>query len=274
MKAILTASAVLAFLMSSVVQVAAYDQTTFEQRVAEITAEYLPQIEALEDRAEALDDDLPSREEIIVNVDLDEWEEVRFSMHIPEFTLDRWEYSMHIPEVTMRLRRFSWDVPEFWVDTTCFLGVCMDLPQTAMRRHEWATEIPEVTMRLRQFSMDIPEITMRHREFSFHLPRIDVGGPRDEVDQVAAAGREIQAEATLLSEAMQSEIARETRAFLNASRTEVVGQFAFALDTISAGIASAPNDDIRNDLIAQRTEIERQRTEVLGQIDAQLAAIG
>lgn len=251
----------------------ALDQGAFEARINEITSKYEPQLDALGRQAKAVGDNAPSKEELMFNVDLDEKSEVRFSMHIPEITMDRWEYSMHIPEVTFKLREFSWHVPETAMKITRVGPVKLHLPQVTMRLHKWSTKVPEVTMRHRKFSMDIPEVTMRQRDFSFHLPKVTVGGPRDRVETMKSDGQAIQVKSEALAEQMQSEISAETRSFLNASREEAAKQFDFGLSTLNAGIKDAPNENIRSQLVAQRSKLRAQKTQALSEIDNQLNAL-
>lgn len=256
----------------------AIDKATFDSRIDGITGKYEPQIKALEQAANALDDDMPSDEEIMtdVYVNFDEWSEVRFSMHIPEIMMDRWEFSMHIPETTFKLRKFSWDVPTTGMKLKDVgFGIKMHIPVFGMERHEWSTKIPEVTMKHRKFSMDIPEVTMKQRDFSFHLPEfyVNVGGPSDKVEEIQSDGAAIQAKAAELAGAMEAEIQIETHAYLTAVRNDAEKQFQFALDTLNAGIGSAPTAEVRAQLETQRNTIIQQRTQVLNEIDAQLNAV-
>lgn len=251
----------------------ALDQVTFKERVESITANYEPQLEELERQAGALNESMPSDEEIVLNIDIDEWSEIRFSMHVPEITMDRWEYSMHIPEVTTKHRHFSWHVPEITMKMRDFGFMKTKIPEVTMRRHEWSTKIPEVTMRHRKFSMDIPKVTMKQRDFSFHVPQVSVGGPRDDIETMKSDGQAIQAKAQQLAHQMQVEIGHETRSYLTASRAEAEQQFQFALKTLQAGIANAPNGNIRAELDAQHKAILGQRSQVLNEIDAQIKAL-
>ncbi len=249
----------------------ALDQATFEARISAITDKYEPRLEALSRQADALNNDMPSEEEIILNVG--EWEEVHFSMDIPEFRMERWGFSMHIPETSMKHRDFSWHVPECRWDMVDFgIGKTKFL-KCGKKLHKWSTKVPEFTMNLREFSMDIPEVTMKRREFSLHLPKVDVGGPRDKIESIKSEGEVIQTEVKALSAQMEAEMGLETRAFLTAQRIEVEKQFQFVLDTLGSGINSAPNSAVRAELTTQRDTALRQRAQVLAEIDAQMNAL-
>lgn len=251
----------------------ALDQAAFDAQIEAITAKYDPKFEVLERRINALDDNMPSKEEMFINVDLSEMEEVRFSMHIPEFSMKRWEFSMDIPEFKMKLRQFSWDIPkcdwdmvDFGIGKTKFL-------KCSKHRHEWSTKIPEVSMEVRKLSMDIPVVSMKQRDFSFHLPKISIGGPRDHVEKMKLSGEAIQTEASLLRAQMDTEIREQVRAFLLTSRSEAEKQFQFGLDMFDVGISSAPDVGVKTQLEAQRSELLQKRMQVLDEIDVQLSRL-
>lgn len=273
MKKLLLATAAALAISGAHAPALALDQAGFEAKIASITAEYEPKLEALERQAKALDDDMPSKEELLINIDIDEMSEVRFSMHIPEVTMDRWEYSMHIPEVTMKLRKFSWTLPDCRWDLVDFGLFKTDFLKCGPKLHEWSMKVPEVTMRHRKFSMDIPEITMKQRDFSFHVPKVSIGGPQDRMDTMKSDGNAIQAEASKIAQQMKAEISQETRAFLLESRSEAEKQFQFALNTFDAGISSAPSEEVKDKLVEQRNEVIQQRAKVLAEMDAQLSAL-
>jgi hypothetical protein len=81
------------------------ERTALEEAIAVIQARYEPKIQALKTKAEETASGLPSKEEIMFNVDIDEWEEVEWIFDIPEVTWDLTTIKMHIPEVTMRMKR-------------------------------------------------------------------------------------------------------------------------------------------------------------------------
>lgn len=240
----------------------------FEERIQRISSKYELLLDDQRRRASELGNEAPSETEAIL--DLGEMETVSFSMGIPEFSMDRWEFGFHLPEITMKMESFSFDYPKCKWDTVDFGLFKTKFLKCEKDRANWSTKVPEFKMVYHDFSMDIPKVVISNRKFSFDVPKISVGGPSDKLDKLQSEGQKVQEKIEALAGQMKTEINDVSREFFVSQRKNIEKQFAFALNTLQAAIDGSPSDKIRAQMVAKHTLVLEQRKKALQQIDQYL----
>lgn len=270
-----------------------------ETTVAQINDRYTTEYKRIEQDGEGLANShkRPTEVEAMTKVKVEVGtNRVELKLHIPEFVMRTQKIRLHLPQVSMKLKRIVWDNPEVtmktvkcgqypewhgpfkmkWSDIKC------DRPVINMVRREAKLDLPQITWADTEFKLDLPETTMKLQTWKFDLPKITVRDVDAEMKKVRNEGEALQTRATELQRKQKEEIAKAVAEDFTVRRGEVVAAFDIAAKQLDDGIemikkaggdpAQIKNDDGEtHNLLAERQNLEQQRTTALATLDAEIA---
>lgn len=256
-------------------------RAALDARTTQIGDSYNARFAQLGQRTEAqakdIEDDAPegSGPEVALKFDIETGTRTQeFALDLPQVTMKPQTIAFNLPETRMGRQSWKYKVPAVRMKMQCVDGppevvcewkvgwvlgvktkklvcktrrgnqICTEIPETYMREVETVLDLPQLTMVRRDFRTNIPEVTMKTTKLSFNVPTITVKNLRTELreleDRGNALGEQAKAESEALAQSMEAEIAK-------ANADAVAEQYA-----------------------CNRAELEAQRDEKLGEIDAMI----
>ena len=141
--------------------------------------------------------------------------DVKFSMDVPQFKMERRDISFDVPEVTMRNRDIIFHTPSVRMkripgppkpEITCsgtswrkpipkctvrYSETWWDIPEPFMQEQRIVLGVPDITMKRNEVSFDVPTSAMKRQEFSFKVPSVTVKNKVAEAKKVESKAKEL-----------------------------------------------------------------------------------
>lgn len=257
-------------------------RAALDARTAQISDSYNARFTQLSQRTEAqakdIEDDAPepNAAEAVLKFDIEiDSRRQDFALDLPQVTMKPQTFALNLPETKMGRQSWKYKIPAVRMKLRCIDGppevvcewkvrsigmgiktkvwtcktrrgkqICTDIPETYMQEVETVLDLPQLTMVRRDFRTNIPEVTMKTTKLSFNVPTITLKNLRTELreleDRGNALGEQTKADSEALAQSMEAEIAK-------ANADAMADQYA-----------------------CNRAELEAQRDEKLGEIDAMI----
>lgn len=268
-----------------------------DPEIAAINARYAEQFAAIEAEGRQLTDDAPDPSSIEAGVGFEfdvKFETTTLKFDVPEVVMKTRKFSMHLPQFRMNRTTISWDNPEFFTEYKkvgeypCFKGwkwyscdIKMDVPVMKMVRREASFDVPEVFWDVTSFSLDIPEFFSKRVEIKLDLPQFYLKDVKVEIGEHEDRVKALSAKATAIAEAQKTEVMAVVVNRIGEQRTAVEQQFSQAIASLDDAInqiaaaganpTQVPSEGGAINLLAMKDELVAKRDATLADMDAQIA---
>lgn len=264
----------------------ASDATSVQRQIDQLSREYNDLFEQRRSRVEAEAEEIrrraprPNEVEGKFDVQLDiEWRDQRFSLDVPEFSMEEQRILFNMPRIELRQQTWIYHTPSIrmemrcvngppelvcWSDRECMFGsICVDIPRCAIRGgQQICTDVPTLFMQEQRTVLGVPEITgtdehnmiislpqiaMRRQDWILRLPEFRLREVRARAETVKRMMQQLQEregrESAELAEGMQRNIRSLTI-------DQISAQFACQEQNVRAQFAAAEREIDANFLYA------------------------
>lgn len=236
-------------------------ESEMQERIDEITRRYKPRLDALQEKGQALADDVekPSTPGAMIGSDVEiDWKEVEFIFDLPVVTVKNRTMALDVPEMTFTRHKISFNVPEirmvakkigqypvFHGPKVKWKDIITHVPETVMVRRDIVTDLPRVVMNRKEITVPVPEFSTKRQRWVTKLPQFKLVNVRVETEAVRKKGEALQAESEQISAEMTAEFDAVVASFMSGvqargfdTRTEIVKSFDNAVTHIQSAITS------------------------------------
>lgn len=244
------------------------DEAAFTAERDAITKRYQPQIDALQARAEQMEDDFdkPSKVGCAVGIDFKiSWSIQSYSFDLPSITMKAVHFSMDLPDITTSDQHIAFDVPdvrmvdrkvgqypEFDGWTVRWKDLIISVPEPYMRRVDINMGLPQFAMRTKDMSFDIPHFFMQRQDWKLNLPQIKIINVKAETKNLEDQAGQLQQDGEKLQAQMAAEYAAAVARYVARATSDIAGgrsQVSTAFDQALNSVNQAINT-----LVAQKCD--------------------
>ena len=232
---------------------------SLNDRINAIKNKYAPQIKALQDEGQQIQDDTKKPSEIgaVIGVDFKvTWKDEEIIFDVPSVTIKNQDLSFDLPELGSSRQHIAFDIPAVrMVDkkvgqypevdgfTVRWKDIIISVPETYMERQDIYYDIPSVAMKTQHFVIGIPEFTMERVRWVIGLPQFTIINVKGNIQAAKDRGAALKTKAEAIAASMKAEIQHEVDLFrqqiangASDVRNAITKPFDAALTTINNAI--------------------------------------
>lgn len=251
-----------------------------DPKVVAINKKYEAEYAKLQKQGEELSKKSPQGAENAVGFDIDFSKQKDVSFDVPEFRMKRQKAVLELPSLTMKIQRVVWDNPETkmvpkkvgqypevhgW--TVKWKDIITHVPEVRMVRREAKLHLPEFHTSRTELIFDVPEVFKTTR-VQFKIPEIKIRTTEQGKQEVKEGAEQLSGAASTLASAQKAELMEFSRQRLVAQKTSLESQRKQAIGQISDAIAQVRKAGIDPSAVPQENGTPLNLLAQLQQIEA------